>query len=136
MRPKFLQSMPCIENTVSASLTVRAASLTQLSGPVVRVTPTLLVVSDATKLPEIYHRNADKTSHYITGSFGETESLFNMRGHKTHAGFRKLVAGPYSFSNIKKMEPLIDSRMATWTKKLDAKFAETGEKFDFATWAM
>jgi hypothetical protein len=54
----------------------------------------LLLVSDHEKLPEIYHRNADKTGHYITGSFGETESLFNMRSHKTHAVFRKHVAGP------------------------------------------
>lgn len=63
-------------------------------GPVVRITPTLLLVSDHSKLPEIYHRNADKTGHYITGSFGETESLFNMRSHKTHALFRKHIAGP------------------------------------------
>lgn len=59
-----------------------------------RVTPTLLLVSDPAKLPEIYHRNADKTGHYITGSFGETESLFNMRSHKTHAAYRKHAAGP------------------------------------------
>ena len=59
-----------------------------------RITPTLLLVSDPKKLPEIYHRNADKTGHYITGSFGETESLFNMRSHKTHASFRKHIAGP------------------------------------------
>jgi hypothetical protein len=63
-------------------------------GPVVRITPTLLLVSDHSKLPEIYHRNDDKTGHYITGSFGETESLFNMRSHKTHALFRKHIAGP------------------------------------------
>lgn len=65
-----------------------------LPGPVVRITPTLLLVNDHSKLPDIYHRNADKTSHYITGSFGETESLFNMRSHKTHAVFRKHIAGP------------------------------------------
>jgi hypothetical protein len=54
----------------------------------------LLLVSDHEKLPEVYHRNVDKTGHYITGSFGETESLFNMRSHKIHAVFRKHVAGP------------------------------------------
>ncbi|CAG7963525.1 unnamed protein product [Penicillium olsonii] len=105
-------------------------------GPVVRITPTLLLVSDHEKLPEIYHRNVDKTGHYITGSFGETESLFNMRSHKTHAVFRKHVAGPYSFSNIKKMEPLIDARIAEWTTKLDSTFSKTGEAFDFSWWAV
>lgn len=119
-----------------------------------RITPTLLLVSDPTKLPDIYHRNADKTGHYITGSFGETESLFNMRSHKTHAAFRKHLAGPvsflnatidndhgvdtlqYSFTNVKKMEPLVDARIREWIDKLDEKFAQTGETFDFSWWAV
>lgn len=71
------------------------------TGPAVRISPTLLLVSDPKKLPEIYHRNVDKTGHYITGSFGETESLFNMRSHKTHAAFRKRVAGPVSLNAFK-----------------------------------
>jgi hypothetical protein len=66
-----------------------------LTGPIIRVTPTLLLVSDATKLPEIYHRYADKSHHYVTGSFGTVESLFNMQDSKTHARFRKIAAGPY-----------------------------------------
>ncbi|QRD85169.1 putative cytochrome P450 monooxygenase [Aspergillus flavus] len=107
-----------------------------LAGPVVRITPTLLLVSDPTKLPDIYHRNADKTGHYITGSFGETESLFNIRSHKTHAAFRKHIAGPYSFSNVKRMEPLVDARIDDWLNKLDETFASTGAKFDFAWWAV
>ena len=63
-------------------------------GPIIRITPTLLLVSSAPALPTIYHRQADKTKHYISGSFGETESVFNMQSWKTHAQFRKLVAGP------------------------------------------
>ncbi|KAL4764555.1 cytochrome P450 [Aspergillus foveolatus] len=110
--------------------------LTKKYGPVVRVTPTLLLVSDPTKLPEIYHRNADKTGHYITGSFGETESLFNMRSHKTHAAFRKHAAGPYSFSSVKRMEPLIDARIRDWSNKLNEKYVQTGEAFDFSWWAV
>ncbi|KAJ5247435.1 hypothetical protein N7468_002418 [Penicillium chermesinum] len=110
--------------------------LSKKYGPVVRVSPTLLLVNDHSKLPEVYHRNADKTGHYITGSFGENESLFNMRSHKTHAVFRKHVAGPYSFTNVKKMEPLIDARIKEWSKKLDETFAKPGEPFDFAWWAV
>ncbi|GAQ05924.1 hypothetical protein ALT_3245 [Aspergillus lentulus] len=111
-------------------------ALTKKYGPVVRITPTLLLVSDPTKLPDIYHRNADKTGHYITGSFGETESLFNMRSHKTHAAFRKYLAGPYSFTNVKRMEPLIDIRIQHWIDKLNERFAQTGEIFDFSWWAV
>ncbi|KAJ6098232.1 hypothetical protein N7499_002606 [Penicillium canescens] len=110
--------------------------LTKEHGPVVRITPTLLLVSDYRKLPEVYHRNADKTGHYITGSFGENESLFNMRSHSTHAVFRKHVAGPYSFTNVKKMEPLLNMRIQEWTNKLSEKFVKTGEAFDFSWWAV
>jgi cytochrome P450 len=93
-------------------------------------------VSDATKLPDIYNRNANKSKHYITGSFGETESLFNMQDHKVHAYFRKVAASPYSFSNIKRMEPLIDTNITKWISKLDELFAKTGETFDFSPWAV
>lgn len=62
-----------------------------------RITPTMLLVSDATKLPDIYGRHADKSKHYITGSFGKTESLFNMQDSKQHAHFRKIAAGPCEF---------------------------------------
>lgn len=106
------------------------------TGPVVRITPTMLIVSDATKLPVIYNRNAHKSKHYITGSFGETESLFNMQDQKQHAHFRKIAAAPYSFSNIKRMEPLLDQNIERWIDKLDKRFAQTGKKFDFAPWAV
>lgn len=102
-------------------------------GPVLRITPTLLLVSDAAKLPEVYNRQANKSNHYITGSFGKTESLFNMREHKHHAHFRKIAAGPYAFSNIKKMEPLVDRRIEDWLAKVEKLFGK-GERFDFAPW--
>lgn len=103
-------------------------------GPVLRITPTLLLVSDATKLPEVYNRQASKSNHYITGSFGKTESLFNMQDHKHHAHFRKIAAGPYAFSNVKKMEPLVDTRIEAWLGRIDELFCSKGEKFDFAPW--
>jgi cytochrome P450 len=105
-------------------------------GSVLRITPTLLLVSDATKLPQVYNRQANKSDFYVTGSFGEQESLFNMKEHKVHARYRKIAAGPYAFSNVKKMEPLIDHRISEWLSKLTSLFAETDKKFDFAPWAV
>ncbi|RYP80341.1 hypothetical protein DL769_002521 [Monosporascus sp. CRB-8-3] len=105
-------------------------------GPVVRITPTMLLVSDATKLPIIYSRNASKSKHYITGSFGKDESLFNMQDAGVHAKFRKIAAGSYSFSHVKKMEPLIDEQIQCWISKLDELFASGHQKFDFSPWAV
>ena len=96
----------------------------------------MLLVSDATKLPEVYSRNANKSKYYVTGSFGKTESLFNMQDHRVHAHYRKIAAGPYAFSNIKKMEPLVDTRMRNWMFTMDERFASSGQKFDFAPWAV
>lgn len=96
----------------------------------------MLLVSDATKLPDVYARNANKSKYYVTGSFGKTESLFNMQDHRVHAHYRKIAAGPYAFSNIKKMEPLVDTRMRAWMAKIDERFAGTGQKFDFCPWAV
>ena len=96
----------------------------------------MLLVSDATKLPDIYHRQANKSKHYITGSFGNSESVFNMQEHRTHAAFRKLIAGPYSFTNIKKMEPLVDTRIEDWVEALDTRFVNSNSPFDFAPWAV
>ena len=105
-------------------------------GTVVRVSPSLLLVNDPARLSEIYHRQANKSRHYITGSFGLVESVFNMQDWRTHAYHRKLIAGPYSFTNIKKMEPLIDARISHWIERLDVLFAATGKEFDFAPWAV
>lgn len=103
-------------------------------GPVLRISPTLLLVSDAKQLPVIYHRRANKTAHYVTGAFGETESLFNMRDHFAHAQSRRIASTPYSFSNIKKMEPLVDGMMRKWISKLDCQFASTYEELLFSAW--
>ncbi|KAI9736159.1 MAG: hypothetical protein M1834_001044 [Cirrosporium novae-zelandiae] len=62
--------------------------------PITHITPTMLLVNDPAQLPVIYHRQADKSKHYITGSFGETESIFNIQDYKVHAAHRKLIAGP------------------------------------------
>ena len=42
----------------------------------------------------------------------------------------------YSFSNVKKMEPLVDARIQQWSNKLDENFAQSGKAFDFAWWAV
>ena len=66
-------------------------------GPGIRITPTLLLVIDATRLPEMYHRKANKSLHYTTGSFGAAESVFNMLDWRQHAHYRKLIAAPVSY---------------------------------------
>ncbi|GAB7346935.1 hypothetical protein MBLNU459_g1999t2 [Dothideomycetes sp. NU459] len=70
------------------------------------------------------------------GSFGKTESIFNMQDQRMHARRRKLVAPPYQFSNIRKMEPLVDARIRHWQAAVEQRFSNSGECFDFAPWAV
>lgn len=62
--------------------------------------------------------------------------MFNMKEHKVHAHYRKIEAGSHAFSNVKKMEPLIDHRIDKWLSKLTTLFAETDKEFGFAPWAV
>ncbi len=124
------------------------------SGPVVRITPTMLFVSSSAALPNIYRRHANKAKTYITGSFGEPENLFNVQDWKQHAGMRKLMAGPvsgldlsnwhttgilrqrqYSFSNVRKMEPLFDIQIEEWIDRISSDFASKEKTLDFAAWS-
>lgn len=98
----------------------------------------MLLISDATKLPDIYSRNATKSKHYITGAFGKDESVLNMQDAATHAKFRRMIAPPYSFTNVKRMEYLIDEQISHWIDKIDVLFASGANRvpFDFAQWAV
>ena len=63
-------------------------------GPVVRITPNMLLVNDATKLPIIYSRTADKSKYYLLGVTEKTNSVLQMSDHEVHAYYRKMIAGP------------------------------------------
>ncbi|KAI5791044.1 putative cytochrome P450 monooxygenase [Pyronema domesticum] len=104
-------------------------------GPVFRVTPTMLMCSDPKMLPVIYHRRADKSNHYGPGGFGKTPGVFNIQSHDDHVVARKLIASPYSMTNLKRTEPLIDGRVVEWISKLDKEFATTGKTMEYSSWS-
>ncbi len=41
----------------------------------------------------------------------------------------------YSFTNVKKMEPLIDVQIQEWIDKISADFASKEESLNFASWS-
>ena len=42
----------------------------------------------------------------------------------------------YSFTNMKKMEPLVDARISDWERRMNELYVRTGSSFDFAWWAV
>ena len=44
--------------------------------------------------------------------------------------------GQYSFTHIKRMEPLMDARMYDWLDKIYERSAKTGKPLEFSRWAV
>lgn len=64
----------------------------KFTGPIVRYRPDLLIVSDPTMLPVIYHRYADKTNYYLQAVGAPT--AFTCLKHKDHTIARRRISGP------------------------------------------
>ena len=102
--------------------------------PVIRISPTTLLVKSAFALPIIYHRNAVKSRFYSNGGF-PAEPVISIRDHQTHSYRRRLIGPPYSYSKIIKAEPLVDKIASAWLKRLDELFVETRRPVNMASWA-
>lgn len=99
-------------------------------GPVVRITPTLLLVSTASTLPLIYHRTARKTPHYTLFSFGAEGTIFHMRSHAEYTARAKAVAGIYTArAKMPETERLMDRNIVAWIAQLRRRFIATPSPF-------
>jgi len=61
----------------------------------------MLLVNDATKLPVIYSRTADKSKFYLLGVTEKTDSVLQMSDHKVHAYHRKMIRPGSSKDSMK-----------------------------------
>ncbi|KAL5413193.1 hypothetical protein PMIN04_009534 [Paraphaeosphaeria minitans] len=104
-------------------------------GPVVRVAPNLLAVSDARLLPQIYHRRAEKTDIFTQAILGDLAPPLEVRDWLEHSTRRKRVASTFFQTNVRKLESDIDRCVLEWTAALDRRFAHTGDRLDFANWS-
>ena len=70
------------------------------TGPVVRLTPNLLTVSDPSMIMELYQSHTDKTSFYCPGIMGESPPLLQMQSEKEHNARLKTLAPSVSLTVI------------------------------------
>ncbi|KAL4748996.1 hypothetical protein BDW72DRAFT_195244 [Aspergillus terricola var. indicus] len=103
-------------------------------GPVVRVSPTMLLLADSTLIPTVYNRRSTKARWFPEELFRRPGILL-VRDPFKHAAHRRLVANTYSLSNIQKMERLIERNIIRWLDTLNTKFVERGQPVDFAAWS-
>ena len=104
-------------------------------GPVVRAAPNLLAVNDPRMLPEIYHRRANKTDIFTKAILGDLAPPLETKDWREHAQKRKRVASTFFQTNLLKMEGQIDKCVVEWTEAIGTRFADTGERLNFAGWS-
>lgn len=105
-----------------------------ISGPVIRVTPTMLLVADSKAMPTIFHRRDTKSRFYLQGYVGKSNSIL-LREPGAHAAHRRLIGAPYALANIQRMEPLLDKHILHWVSSIDERFAGQKKPVDFSHWS-
>ncbi|KAL4973630.1 putative P450 monooxygenase [Aspergillus desertorum] len=103
-------------------------------GPIVRISPTMLLLADSTLIPTIYHRRSTKARWFPEEMF-KRPGIILVRDPFQHAAHRRLVANTYSLSNIQRMEGLIERNITRWLNKLNTTFVERKQPVDFAVWS-
>ncbi|KAK2734038.1 hypothetical protein FQN57_001873 [Myotisia sp. PD_48] len=103
-------------------------------GPVIRITPTMLLVADSKAMPTIYHRRNTKSRFYLQNYLARSTSLL-IREPEAHAAHRRLISAPYALSNIQRTEPLLDNHVLHWVSVIDERFARQEMPLDFSNWS-
>ncbi|KAF4549640.1 Cytochrome P450-like protein 81 [Elsinoe fawcettii] len=109
-------------------------------GPVVRLGPNIVSVSDPSALQTIYAPNAGfvKSAFYRvqqTLSMGQPLlTLFTTLNEAAHARLRRAVSNAYAMSTLVQFEPLVDSTTSAFLEQLSKRFAVEGTVLDFGTW--
>lgn len=114
----------------------RSTKRDQLSiqGPVIRITPTMLLVADSRAMPTIFHRRDTKSRFYLQGYVGKSNSIL-LRDPGPHATHRRLIGAPYALANIQRMEPLLDKHILHWISTIDERYAGQKKPVDFSHWS-
>jgi hypothetical protein len=110
-------------------------------GPLVRIGPRSLLVSDSEATKAIYSPSSgfDKTDFYwvqspmVEGKI-VPDTLFNLQNENQHARLKRVLSSAYSANNLKAMESLVDEISDQLIDVLNQRFARTGKALDLGEW--
>jgi hypothetical protein len=112
-------------------------------GPLVRLGPRVVSVSDPAAISVIYALNAGfvKSGFYpVQQTIAKGRRLYTMfstTDEKFHAKLRRAVSNAYAMSTLVQFEPLVDSTTLAFLDQLEKKFADRAGLegiCDFSTW--
>ncbi|KAK1021542.1 hypothetical protein LTR33_018430, partial [Friedmanniomyces endolithicus] len=94
-------------------------------GSLVRIGPKHISFSDSSLIPQIYGITSKfwKSDFYkmfdIKAPGGQVPTVFSVRDENRHRGIKRPIAGAYSMSTMKELEPMNDACSAILLRKLD-----------------
>ena len=95
-----------------------------LSGPIIRITPSEIHISDPDFFDQLYARTGRRNKYsYFAGRFGYASDSFSTVPHELHRLRRKPISPMFSVKRIEDFQPVIRAR----TDKLVAKLREYRE---------
>ncbi|PHH78489.1 hypothetical protein CDD80_6757 [Ophiocordyceps camponoti-rufipedis] len=120
---------------MTASRTGYVHRLHQLYGPIVRIAPNEVAVSDIEAVKTIYstketYRKSDFYRRIVTAG---TESLFSTVDVDFHRRHRRLLAGPMSESSIKNLAPRVEARVDLAISRIAEEIKQRGSA-DVCKW--
>jgi cytochrome P450 len=122
---------------LSGQYTFKIIKLHKQYGPIIRISPWEVHISDPDYYPTLYCSSAsqqkrDKTA-WFTKAFGLDLSTFGTVDHDTHKLRRGALGFYFSMTSVRKLEALIRDRALALVKRFD-EFKESGEVL-MASWA-
>ncbi|KAF7183359.1 hypothetical protein CNMCM7691_003558 [Aspergillus felis] len=115
--------------------------LHDVHGPVVRLGPSVVSVSDPDAIPAIYpiREGLPKSDFYrvqrpYTRNDGEVAAIFNTQDEDLHRRLRKPVAYLYSMTNVVSLEPFVDQALRVLFQQLDRRYATSKGVCDLGNW--
>ncbi|KAM6538141.1 hypothetical protein FALCPG4_000026 [Fusarium falciforme] len=104
-------------------------------GPVVRIGPNEVLISDPSATKTIYGHSSNfrKTKFYIPFGTKDSDDLFTDPNVARHAHHRREIASAYSMTSLVELEPMVDKRVETMCDQFQS-LAGQGKPLDIAKW--
>ena len=104
-------------------------------GPVVRISPNEVLISDPSAIKSIYGHSSNfrKTKFYIPFGTKDNDDLFTDPNVVRHAHHRREIASAYSMTSLVELEPMVDKCVETMCDQFRG-LAGQGKPLDIAKW--
>ncbi|KAL7272347.1 hypothetical protein RUND412_004856, partial [Rhizina undulata] len=124
--------------TITAQKSRKVHELHKKYGPVVRISPIAVSVSDLSDAKQIFSisQPSKKTLWYMRFNSGGEPGIFNMSDIAKHRACRRILAYGFSQTNLDIMEPIIRPKVTTAVAKMRRDLVERKLVTDVFKWWM